>query len=169
MYCVIDFETTGLSPQDNDIIEYAAVRVTSDGEGGLVIGEHISELCKPKQTYISSIITKITGITPDMVKDEDVFEERLKEFLDFIGNDTVVAHNIPFDMGFLRRYCGDAGCKIPAKTLCTLQLARRMLRLKSNKLEEVAKALGVRSSGYHRALDDATVTARVLTELLAMS
>jgi len=169
MYCVIDFETTGLSPYDSDVIEYAAVRVTSDGEGGLVIDEHISELCKPKQTYISSVITRITGITHDMVTDEDVFEERLKEFLDFIGNDTIVAHNIPFDMGFLRRYCGDAGYQTPSKTLCTLQLARRLLRLKSNKLEEVAKALGISGSGYHRALDDATVTAKVLIELLAMS
>ena len=168
MYCVIDFETTGLFPADSDIIEYAAVRVEDDGEGGLAIGEVLTELCAPKQSYISSKITQITGITPDMVAGELPFESRLREFLDFIGSDTVVAHNIPFDMGFLRRYCGDAGLRVPVKTLCTLQLSRRLCRLKSNKLEEVANALGVGCTGYHRALNDAVTTARVLMELLTM-
>jgi DNA polymerase III epsilon subunit family exonuclease len=164
LYAVIDFETTGFSPNKDDIIEFAAVKVT-DGE----IGEVITELCAPKQTYISSRITQITGITPGMVADELPFELRLREFLDFIGNDTVVAHNIPFDMGFLRRYCGGAGLRVPSKTLCTLQLSRRICRLKSHKLEEVAKALGVEGSGYHRALSDAVTTARVLMELLPMT
>ena len=168
MYCVIDFETTGLSPHQSDIIEYAAVRVEDDGAGGLAIGEVFTELCAPKQTYISHIITKITGITPDMTAGELTFEERLREFLDFIGDDTVVAHNIPFDMGFLRRYCKEAGIQPPAKTLCTLQLSRRHCRLKSHKLEEVAKALSVEGSGYHRALADAVTTARVLIELKKM-
>jgi DNA polymerase III epsilon subunit family exonuclease len=168
MYCVIDFETTGLSHQKDDIIEYAAVKVEDDGAGGLTIGESLTELCAPKQTYISARITQINGITPEMVAGELPFEERLREFLDFIGNDTVVAHNIPFDMGFLRRYCGGAGLKPPPKTICTLQLSRRICRLKSHKLESVAKALGVDDTSCHRALEDAKTTARVLMELLTM-
>jgi DNA polymerase III epsilon subunit family exonuclease len=169
MYCVIDFETTGLSPHGSDIIEYAAVRVEDDGEGGLTIGEVFTDLCAPRQWYISQKITQITGITPDMVAEKPPFEEHLQGLIDFIGSDTVVAHNIPFDMGFLRRYCKDAGLPAPAKTSCTLQIARRYCRLKSHRLEDVAKALGVDDGGYHRALADAVTTAKVLIMLLELS
>jgi DNA polymerase III epsilon subunit family exonuclease len=168
MYCVIDFETTGLSPHGSDVIEYAAVKVEDDGEGGWTIGEVFTDLCAPKKTYISQKITQITGITPDMVEEKPPFEEHLRELLAFIGDDTVVAHNIPFDMGFIRRYCKEAGLPVPAKTSCTLQLSRRYCRLKSHRLEEVAKALGVDGGGYHRALADAVTTAKVLIELFGM-
>ncbi|MDR0326399.1 MAG: 3'-5' exonuclease [Oscillospiraceae bacterium] len=168
MYCVIDFETTGLSPALSDIIEYAAVRVEDDGAGGLTVREVLTELCVPKRMPISPKITQITGITPDMVEGLPPFEQHLQKFLDFIGDDTIVAHNIPFDMGFLRRYCGDAGLPAPSKTLCTLVLSRRMCRLRSHRLEAVAQALGVDGTGYHRALADAYTTARVLMTLLEM-
>ena len=168
MYCVIDFETTGLSPYESDIIEYAAVRVEDDGEGDLTIGEVFTDLCSPKKSFISQKITQITGITARMVMGKTPFEEHLRNLLDFIGTDTVVAHNVPFDMGFLRRYCGDAGLPVPSKTLCTVQLSRKLCRLKSYRLEAVAQALGVSGEGYHRALADAVTTARVLMELLTM-
>ncbi|MDR0293181.1 MAG: 3'-5' exonuclease [Oscillospiraceae bacterium] len=168
MYCVIDFETTGLSPHESDIIEYAAVRVEDDRAGGLTVGEVFTSLCAPARTLVSPTITRITGITPAMVEGLPPFERSLRDFLDFIGGDTVVAHNIPFDMGFLRRYCGDAGIRPPPKTLCTLVLSRRMCRLRSHKLEDVARALGVDSAGYHRALADAVTTAKILIRLLEM-
>jgi DNA polymerase III epsilon subunit family exonuclease len=168
MYCVIDFETTGLSPHGSDVIEYAAVRVEDDGEGGLAVSEVFTDLCAPKKAYISQKITQITGITPDMVAGKPPFEEHLQGLLDFIGDDTVVAHNIEFDMGFLRRYCRNAGLPVPVKTSCTIKLARRYCRLPSYKLESVAKAMGVNDGGYHRALADAYTTARVLMELLEM-
>jgi DNA polymerase III epsilon subunit-like protein len=167
MYCVIDFETTGLSPHNCDVIEFAAVRVEDDGTGGLTVGEVLTELCAPKKSFISSKITQITGITPDMVTGCPPFEEHLQNLLGFIGDDTVVAHNIEFDMGFLRRYCGDAGLPVPAKTQCTVKLARRCCA-PPYKLEAVAKALGVDSGGYHRALADAVTTARVLIGCLDM-
>jgi DNA polymerase III epsilon subunit family exonuclease len=171
MYCVIDFETTGLSPYESDVIEAAAVRVEGDGAGNLVIGEVFTELFAPGRTYISAKITQITGITPDMVAGKPFFEERLQDFLDFVGNDTVVAHNIPFDMGFLDRYCDGASlARIPrTRTKCTLQLSRKYCRLKSHRLEEVAKALGVDGGAYHRALADAVTTAKILIELLSMT
>ncbi|MCL2002785.1 MAG: 3'-5' exonuclease [Oscillospiraceae bacterium] len=168
MYCVIDFETTGLSPHGSDIIEYAAVRVENNGGDGLTVGEVLTDLCAPRRSYISPKITQITGITPDMVKGKPPFEEHLRRLLDFIGTDTVVAHNIPFDMGFLTRYCRDAGLPVPPKTSCTLQLSRRYCRLRSHRLEDVARALGVDDGGYHRALADAYTTARVLMALLEM-
>lgn len=167
MYCVIDFETTGLSPYDSDIIEYAAVRVTSDGAEGYVIGENLTSLCAPAKTAVSPTITRITGITPDMVAGFPTFETQLSALMDFIGSDTIVAHNIPFDMGFLRRYCRDADIRLSQKTLCTLVLSRRLCRtLPSHRLEAVARHLGVDGEGYHRALADAMTTAKILIRLL---
>ena len=157
MYSVIDFETTGLSPYDSDVIEYAVVRV-----GGGRYGEMLESLCAPGRSEITPFITKLTGITPDMVGGLPPFESHLAKMLDFIGDDTVVAHNIPFDMGFLRRYCREAGVPPPRKTLCTMTLSRRLCRgLPSHKLVSVAEALGVGAEGYHRALADAVTTARI--------
>jgi DNA polymerase III epsilon subunit family exonuclease len=164
MYCVIDFETTGLDANKCDVIEYAAVRVEEDGEGGLAISEIIDDLCAPKKSYISQKITQITGITPDMVAGKPPFEECLQSLLDFIGDDTIVAHNIGFDMGFLRRYCNEAGLPVPVKTQCTIRLARGCCP-PPYRLEAVAKALSVDDGGYHRARADAYTTARVFIAL----
>ncbi len=167
MYTVIDFETTGLSPYDSEIIEFAAVRVVPDACGNLSLGECFTSLCAPRMTEITPTITRITGITADMTAGFPAFEERLFEFCRFIGSDTIVAHNIPFDMGFLRRYCKGVGMPPPEKTLCTLVLSRRICRsLFNHKLATVAAHLGVSGEGYHRALADAVTTAKVLIKLL---
>jgi len=160
-YCVIDFETTGFAPPQSEVIEFAAVRVR-DGE----IGLNIAHLCRPNQSYISRKITEITGITPQMTADKPIFEDLLGTLLAFIGRDTVVCHNVPFDMAFLEYYCRKAGLPLENDTLCTLQLARRMFpRLPSRSLGCVAAHLGVGGEGYHRALADAMTTAKVLLEM----
>lgn len=157
-YCVIDFETTGFSPESCDVIEYAAVRV----ENGMIT-ETSTELCRPEYSLITPQITAITGITEPMVAYCETFSERLRDFLRFIGNDTIVAHNIPFDMGFLRRYAREAGIHINNPTFCTLTRARSLFpQLPTKKLEAVARHLGIDGSGYHRALADAVITAKIL-------
>ncbi|MDR1669578.1 MAG: 3'-5' exonuclease [Oscillospiraceae bacterium] len=169
MYTVIDFETTGLSPSDSEVIEFAAVRVAPDTSGALALGESFTSLCSPRMTLITPTITRITGITDAMTAGFPPFEERLREFCAFIGNDTIAAHNIPFDMGFLRRYCRGAGFAPPEKTLCTLVKSRQLCRsLYNHKLETVAAHLGVNGEGYHRALADAVTTAKVLIKLLSL-
>jgi DNA polymerase III epsilon subunit family exonuclease len=164
MYCVIDFETTGLSPHSCDVIEYAAMRIGGDREG-----EFIESLCAPVRSAITPKITEINGIRPGDVAGKAPFGEHLHHFLDFIGDDIIVAHNIPFDMGFLRRYCGDLNIIPPQKTKCTLAMARRMCRLRSYSLKAVAESFSIRAERYHRALDDVRVTAQVLHCLLEMS
>jgi DNA polymerase III epsilon subunit-like protein len=168
MYSVIDFETTGLSPYYSEVIEFAAVRVAADpATGELTAGDTFASLCAPRMTEITPVITRITGITAGMTEGFAPFEGRLAEFLGFLGDSTVVAHNIPFDMGFLRRYCKGAGIEPPNKTLCTLVLSRRLCRsLPNHRLETVAAHLGVSGEGYHRALADAVTTAKVLIKLL---
>lgn len=163
-YTVIDFETTGLDSSFCEVIEFGAVQV-HDGE----IGLHLASLCCPKGS-ISSTIKGITGITNEMVRGYPPFEEFVHTFVDFIGDDTVVAHNASFDMGFLHSYCRRLKIGFHPKTLCTVQLARRKLRgLNNYKLQTVAEYLGVSDGGYHRALGDAMTTARILTKLLTMN
>jgi DNA polymerase III epsilon subunit family exonuclease len=159
---VIDFETTGLSPHGCDVIEYAALRVGGDREG-----EFIDSLCAPARSVITPKITQINGIRPVDVAGKPPFEEHLHSFLDFIGDDIVVAHNIQFDMGFLRRYCRDAGLPVPERTMCTVQMARKCCS-PPYRLEALAKTLSIDSELYHRALADVRVTAQVFKSLLEM-
>ena len=162
-YCVIDFETTGLSPHQCEVIEFAAVRV-ENGELGL----NLASLCNP-HGHISAKITQITGITPYMTAGYPPFEELLPLLLDFIGNDILVAHNLPFDWGFLSQYCARAEREFRPQTLCTLQLARRKIKgLKSYKLSSVSDFLQIPNPAAHRALGDATTTAQILIKLLKM-
>ncbi|MDR0382008.1 MAG: 3'-5' exonuclease [Oscillospiraceae bacterium] len=164
-YCVIDFETTGLDPAVSEVIEYAAVRVC-DGE----IGLHLASLCRP-EAPIPYEATRVHGITDRMVRFAEPFLAHLPGLVDFIGSDTVVAHNVPFDMGFLSRYCARAKIECRPRTLCTLRMARRLFpMLPSRALTEVARHLGVTGGGAaHRALGDAMVTARVLLKMLALA
>lgn len=162
-YCVIDFETTGLDPAVDEVVEYAAVQVC-DGEVGL----HLASLCRPGG-HIPAGATRVHGINDRMVRFAEPFAAHLPGLLDFIGEDIVVAHNIPFDMGFLLQYCKRAGLDWKPATLCTLQMARRLFpQLPSRALSEVARHLGVSEGAYHRALGDAMATARILVKMLPM-
>ena len=162
-YCVIDFETTGLSPTMDEVVEFAAVRV-ADGE----IGLHLSSLCKPSGAIPSSAV-RVHGITDRMVRFADPFSAHLPSLLDFIGEDTLVGHNLSFDMGFLRAACEKACLSIQPQCLCTLQMARSMYpHLPSRALGELAAFLGVKNDNCHRALGDAMTTAKILLHMLAV-
>ncbi|GHU94008.1 hypothetical protein FACS1894208_04380 [Clostridia bacterium] len=162
-YCVLDFETTGLSPHNCEIIEVGAVRVKS-GELDL----NFASLCKP-HGYISRQITNITGIDERMTAGYPHFDELLPFLIDFIGGDTLVCHNVPFDKGFLDAYCARGGIDFRPDTFCTLKESRRLLRhLPNHKLGTVAAHFRIENSGAHRALGDATTTAKVLLKLLAL-
>jgi len=161
-YCIIDFETTGLDPIRGEVVEFAAVRL-EDGE----IGLHMASLCKPCAP-IPPDASRVHGITDRMVRFAAPFSEFLPSLLDFIGADTLTAHNLPFDFGFLRAYCARAGVVFDCpKQCCTLQMARKMFpELPSRALVNLAAHLGVKNGTYHRALGDAMTTARVLALML---
>jgi DNA polymerase III epsilon subunit family exonuclease len=160
-YCVIDFETTGLDPQRDEVVEFAAVRV-EDGEPGL----HIASLCRPCAP-IPPAATRVHGITDRMVRFADPFSDYLTALLDFIGRDTLVGHNLSFDFGFLRASCARAGVAFDPPRLCTLRMARAMFpELPSRALAAVAAHLGVKNGTYHRALGDALATAGILIKML---
>ena len=160
-YCVIDFETTGLNPVRDEVVEFAAVRV-ENGEPGL----HIASLCKPSGP-IPMEAARIHGITDRMVRFAPPFSEFLPALLDFIGPDTLVGHNLAFDFGFLETSCAQAGITFAPPKLCTLHMARRMFpELPSRALASVAAHLGVKNQSCHRALGDAMATAGILLKML---
>ena len=153
---VLDFETTGLNPSDGEVVEFALVRVR-DGE----IGLHMASLCRP-HGEIPYGAYRVHKIGKQMTLGYPPFEELLPSVINFIGEDTVVCHNTPFDMGFLNAYCERAGREFDPPTQDTLSMARRLFPgLPSRSLGAVAAHLGVDAGDAHRALADATVTAKI--------
>ncbi len=161
-YVVLDFETTGFSPNRGDkIIEIGAVEIINGK-----IGRHYQTLVDP-ETEISSRITALTSITNDMVADAPLIEDALGDLLDFVGEATLVAHNIQFELKFLSSECSRLQMTPPPRTLCTLKLARKLYpEFQNHKLGTILDAFGIAPEGpLHRALPDAKATAQMLLHL----
>ena len=160
---MIDFETTGLSPDMGDrITEVAALRIV----GGEVVDRYVSLInCGVR---IPPFITGLTGITQTMVDHAPPVDEVVPALLDFIGSDALSAHNASFDEKFLRAESGRLGLT-PAHqgTVCSLKLSRRVFpALSSYKLGSLSGELGIRfRSAAHRAEADAEVAAEVLLHI----
>ncbi len=160
-YIIFDIETTGLSPINDMITEIGAVKI-KDGE----IIDTYSQLINPERP-IPELITNITGITDDMVKDKPIIKEVILDFIKFIGNDVLVAHNASFDVGFIREKMKLVNMELTNPVLDTLELSRAVFpSLKSHKLNLVAKHLNVNLVNHHRAVDDATATAEIFLKIL---
>ena len=163
-YVVFDFETTGLNPFDGDrIIEMSAVRVINDE-----VSDTFSTLVNPEQP-ISPEATMVNGITDDMVEDAPKMKEALKEFIDFIGDDILVGHNIKsFDMNFLKIECMlQFDGKVPDNDyIDTVLIARHcMPELAHRSLTVLAEHFGFSSEGAHRALADCIMNQKVYERL----
>lgn len=149
-YTVIDFETTGLDPKIDEIIEIGAIRVRN-GE----IEEKFTSLVKPKKK-LTPQITALTGITNDMLKNAPKIKQIFPEFIKFIGNDVLVAHNAPFDISFLEKYIFG---KLQNNYIDTLELSRlKNSDIYSHKLSHLAKYYNISKSQDHRALSDCHIT-----------
>lgn len=164
-FTVIDLETTGGSPTSGArITEVGAVKV----HRGEVLGE-FSTLVDPG-CPIPPSITALTGITDCMVTGAPTMETVLPTLMEFMADTVLVAHNAPFDIGFLM-HCSEAqGRPWPRlDVLDTVLLARRVIdhgETPNFKLASLATLFGSPVSPNHRALDDAHATAHVLHELL---
>ena len=163
-FVVFDIETTGLSKETESITEIGAVKVV-DGK----IIDRFSTFVNPERP-IPAEITKLTGITNEMVADAPVITEILPRFLEFCQDAVLVAHNANFDTGFIRlnaeRKCG---IEVKNTVLDTLELSRSLLpELKKHKLDIVCEQLGVSLEGHHRAVNDAEATAEVFLKFIDM-
>lgn len=165
-YVVVDVETTGASPARGDrITEIAAVEVS----GGEIVDE-FSTLVNPGRS-IPPWITRLTGITPEMVEDAPRFEEVADLVRDRLEGRVFVAHNVPFDWRFVSHEMRRSRSLLPqGPRLCTLRLARRALPgLRRKGLDGVSRYFDVEIDGRHRAAGDALATASVLVRLLELS
>ena len=155
---VLDFETTGLSPQYGDrAIEIGAVLVE---EGRIV--DRFQKLMNPG-FRISSFIEAYTGISNEMLKGEACCEEVMAQFSEFIAGHNIVAHNASFDKRFLDFELKRANRSYEGACCCSLLVSRRIYQDSPNhKLQTLVSHAGVPTIGsFHRALADAEMTAHL--------
>jgi DNA polymerase III subunit epsilon len=161
---VVDVETTGWLPGEAAITEIGAVRLN----GGEITGEFAS-LVRPGGP-IPADICELTGITDAMVSRAPAAAPALQAFLAFARGCVLVAHNAPFDLGFLTAACASSGIDWPpTATIDTAVLARLLLGpedVPDCRLATLAAYFGTKTSPCHRALADAKATAGVLAGLL---
>lgn len=162
-YVVFDLETTGFSQEKDKIIEIGAVRVKKGK-----ICEKYSTFVNPERS-IPERITDLTSITNDMVKEAPTIETVLPEFLEFIGDSVLVAHNAGFDHGFIRQKAEEQGKKTDFTVVDTVGLARVLFpELAKYKLDNIAKKLKISLENHHRAVDDAGATAEIFEKFVEM-
>lgn len=159
-FICFDIETTGLSAARDKITEIGAVKV----ENG-VITDTFSTFANPEMP-IPQKITQLTGITDDMVKDAPSQSEAVSAFLEFAGDNVLVAHNAPFDTSFIAKACEDMGREYNYTSIDTVAISRAILTdIKNCKLDTVAKFLRLGDFNHHRATDDAEMLARIFINL----
>ena len=162
-YVVFDIETTGFSAVSDKIIEIGAVKV----EGGTIV-DRFSTFVNPG-CPIPFRITELTGITDEMVMEYPRIEEILPQFLEFVGDAVLVAHNAGFDVGFIEQNCRYQDIEPHFVSVDTVALARVLMpSLSKYKLDVVAKALAISLENHHRAVDDAGATAEIFVKFVEM-
>lgn len=157
-YCVLDFETSGLNPQTDYAVEAAMIRVRNNQ-----ITATDAFFIRPHKGFIvSNQTTRLTGITQENIDAGISPDDAYIRIREFIGQDCIVCHNTPFDMGFLMSLARRAGDPLRVPTLCTLSLARKAFPLLANhKLANLSKEFGL-SSPIHRAEADCQTTHELL-------
>ncbi len=150
-YVIIDIETTGLSETQDEIIEIGALKIIQ-GE----VKDRFQRLVICNQE-IPEFIVKLTGIDDELLDTEGIeLEDALSEFMDFIEDYPLIAHNIPFDLGFIHQNCRECNLPIPKnKTFDTLEMARRFYpKAQSHKLTAMLEYLGITPHPPHRSMTD---------------
>lgn len=156
-FVVFDIETTGLNSHTNKIIEIGAVKI----KAGRIIDRY-SQLINPGIS-IPYHITEITSITNEQVANQPKIDEVIGKFVDFIGDAVLVAHNAPFDMGFIKRDIKEyLNIDLENSVIDTLQMARDLFPdFKKYGLGDLNKSLGLALEKHHRAVDDSQATANM--------
>ena len=160
-YVLVDIETTGLSPIADDIIEIGAIKVKNNE-----MVEQYNELININRN-LSPFITNLTGITDEMLKSGKMPKVVFEEFVDFVGDNVIIGHNVNFDLGFLCDKCKKyLNYNLNNDYIDTLYLARRLVPGSINyKLGTLAKLFNISYEGAHRGLKDVEITYEVYNRL----
>jgi len=162
LFAIIDVETTGHSYKHGQITEIAVFQ-----HNGQEITGSYSTLVKPDMD-IPLFITRLTGISNDMVKDAPPFYQIAKKLVEFTAGRIFVAHNVQFDYRFIREEYHRLGYDYYRKTLCTVKLSRKFFPgHKSYSLGNLCNDIGIEINGRHRAAGDAYATAQLFTKLIS--
>lgn len=161
MYAIIDVETTGGSPSVDRVIEIAVF--VFDGDR---ITNSFSTLINPKRS-IDPYVTKLTGISNEMVINAPLFEEVHERILELTHENIFVAHNVKFDFGMIRQEFKRLGIDFNRKQLDTVNLARKAIPgFNSYSLGNICDSLGIEITDRHRATGDAEATVKLLKLIL---
>ena len=151
-YVAFDLETTGLYPRRDRIIEIGAVRMRNGQEI-----DRFQSFVDPKRP-LSEEVSKLTGITSDMLAGAPDIETVMPRFMEFVGDSVLVAHNAEFDTCYIRRECARLGIPCDITSFDTLTLSQNLLpELGRHKLDIVAKHFELEDFNHHRAADDARI------------
>ena len=157
-YVVVDLETTGLDPYSGcEIIEIGITEIKNDQ-----IVRNYSRLIKPKND-IPAKITEITGITNEMVENEEGIETVLPRFRKFLSDRVMIAHNAKFDLKFLNYYLELLNLEPITNYICTLEMLKQVKSYngKNKKLETACSYYNIENKNAHRADSDTLATAKL--------
>lgn len=159
-YTVIDIETTGLSARESEIIELSALKIRDDK-----IISKFSSLVKP-HNRIGTFITKLTGITNEMVSEAPAINDVLETYMEFLSNDYILGHNVNFDINFiydnLKKHFNR---EFSNNYIDTMRLARKYCKFPSHKLSYLAECFNISTEGHHRALNDCVMTFEIYNHI----
>ena len=162
MYAIVDIETTGGHPDRDRITEIAIVL-----HDGTQVVERYETLVNPGRS-IPYEITRLTGISDEMVRDAPKFHEVARQIIEFTEKAVFVAHNVRFDYSFVKSAFKDLGYTYQRKTLCTVRLSRKAFPgYPSYSLGKICHNLGIQIKSRHRAMGDAEATAQLFGMIVA--
>lgn len=165
-YVVIDLETTGLDETENEIIEFGALRIVNGK-----ISDQFQKLVLIEND-IPPFITKLTGISDELLDEEgEELSDILDDFIAFIGNNLLVAHNISFDIKFLNYALSSLGRpKISNRLKCTYEMSKILFpSMKTRKLAAICKELDIDGGSMHRSLSDCECVYRIYEHMLYLT
>lgn len=155
-YVVIDLETTGLSPDFDEILELAAIRVRD----GHIVASFDSLVSYDGFCGVDPFITELTGITTEMIESAPRIEKVLPDYIRFIGSDIIIGHNVNFDINFLYDSCINYLSE-PLRNdfVDTMRLSRRLNpKERHHRLSDLVERYNIPQNGFHRALMDCETT-----------
>lgn len=156
---LVDIETTGTSAKNGRITEIAAIRVEN-----MKVVSTFSSLLNPEQV-LPSFITRLTGITNEMLWSAPLFKSIGEELAEFMQGGIFVAHNVSFDYGFIKEEYKRLGVNFTMDRLCSVRLSRKLYpEHRRHNLDSVIERLGWDIQNRHRALDDAQVIYALLAQ-----
>jgi len=161
LFTIIDIETTGHSYKYGCITEIAIIQ-----HNGIGVTNTFNTLINPG-IDIPYAITRLTGINNEMVKNAPRFFEVARQIVELTAGRTFVAHNVHFDYKFIREEFNRLGYSFNRKTICTVQLSRKLLPGHSSySLGKLCDDLGIAIHDRHRASGDALATVKLFEILL---